>query len=344
MNANRFENARAELRRQIDEGLFAGAVFADADEGPVIAEGRQCFIEKQLPMTEKSVFDIASVGKTATASLAALLVADGKLDPDAPFTDYLPEHILAREHCAITVRDLATHSGGFDNSKPYWGEADYAKFLEKLYAKRPVHKRGEMFDYACSNFIYLGKIIEKLTGLDLDTAARKMLWGPLGMTHTTWNPVPDDGNVVEFSPDTYAGTGTRKIGDHNDLSCHQSPVPMGNGSIFTTAGDMRLYLSDMLHRRHFPKAYYDLLFAESFAKGGVRRTFGWDMPAENSPAMLHPDLGFSNSAICHQGWTGPAIIVDPERHFAGVFLGSKTGDYEKSKRGRMVVLAKLMGA
>lgn len=68
------------------------------------------------------------------------------------------------------MRDLATHSGGFDNSKPYM-TPDAKKMFEELFRKRPVRPRGERFEYACSNFVYLGLIVERLTGLDLDAAS-----------------------------------------------------------------------------------------------------------------------------------------------------------------------------
>ena len=329
MNASRFDATREKVRALIADGLYAGCVVADAETGPVICEGLQCFIEKKLPMTEESRFDIASVGKTMTALLTAQLVAEGRIDPDAPFTEYLPEHVLARERCDITIRDLATHSGGFDNAKPYQSARTQQEFLDLLFSKRPVRPRGVLFDYSCSNFIYLGKIVERLTGLDLDAAARQRIWGPLGMTRTSWYPIEDDGHVVEFSPETYAGTGTRRIGDHNDYNCHFSALPLGSGSIFTTIGDMRLYLSDLLRRRTFAPACYDLLFTESFAKNGVRRTFGWDMVAEKADSRLYPDDGFSNAAIVHTGWTGMTIVVDPTLEFAGAFLGSRLGPYAR---------------
>lgn len=342
-----FENARA----IIADGLCAGFAMADADDGPVLCDGLQCFWEKRLPMTPRSRFDIASVGKTFTAALAAQLVAEGLLDPDAPFTDYLPEHVLAKEGCAITARDLATHSSGFNNSKPYEAAKSWQEFLELLFAKRPVRPRGAAFEYSCSNFILLGKIVERLTGLDLDTAARKRLWGPLGMDSTTWNPVEDDGNVVEFSPDTYSGTGLRRIGDHNDLSCHLFGLPLGNGSVFTTIGDMRLFLSDLLHRRNFQKEYYDLLFAESYVGPSldgrlVRRSFGWDMISEGTDSGIGPGIGFSSTAIAHTGWTGMTAIVDPGLGFAGAFLSNRLGGgirYKEAKNGRARVLAALAG-
>lgn len=87
-------------------------------------------------MTVHSRFDIASVGKVFTAACCALLAADGELEPDAPFTRYLPEHVLGKS-CNITVRDLAMHAGGFDNSKPY-DSADVEIFNRELFGKRPV--------------------------------------------------------------------------------------------------------------------------------------------------------------------------------------------------------------
>ena len=330
--------ARELIHKLVSDGVYAGLIAADADGGPVLLEGLQCYEQKKLPVTEETRCDIASVGKLFTASMCSLLVTEGRLDPDAPFTEYLTEHVLAKENCNITVRDLATHSGGFDNSKPYQ-VPDPAQFLEKLFQKRPVWPRRERFEYACSNFIYLGKIIEKLTGLDLDAAARKMIWEPLGMTHSSWNPIPDDDHVMEYIDSAYPPF--RRIGEHNDASCFYSPVPLGSGSVFMTIGDLRLFLSDMLHRSHFPAAYYDLLFKQEYEQGGVRRTFGWDMKGPNSPTYMTAETGFSDQAICHSGWTGPAVAVDPVRGRAAVVLGNRIGDDLASRLGRIAILSHL---
>ena len=316
---------RAEMRRCIDAGLYSGLAVGSSDIAPLVAGART--LDGRLAVTAETLFDLASVGKTQTAALCALLVADGRLDPDAPFTDYLSEHVLAKENCRISVRDLATHSGGFDNAKPY-KLADQKRMFEEIYRKRPVWPRGEKFHYACSNFLYLGLIVEKLTGLDLDLAAKRMLWGPLGMRNTTWNAVTGDGNVMEYARSTYEGA-PRRIGEHNDICCHLAPRPMGNGSCFSTCGDMLKFATDLLRREKFPKAYYDLLFAESFRKDAVRRTFGFAMPAS---------AYFSERAIAHGGWTGPYLLVDPARDFAGVVMGNRTGarDSAYSSRERLM--------
>ena len=328
------DTLRAEMNRCIDTGLYSGLAVGSNRVAPLVA-GRRT-LDGRLPVTSETLFDLASVGKTQTAALCALLVADGKLDPDAPFTDYLTEHVLAKENCRITLRDLATHSGGFDNAKPY-KLADPKRMFEEIYRKCPVRPRGEKFEYACSNFLYLGLIVEKLTGLDLNAAAKRMLWGPLGMSRTTWNTVTDNGNVMEYSRSTYEGV-LRRIGEHNDVCCHLAPRPMGNGSCFSTCGDMIRFVTDLLRRECFPKAYYDLMFTPSFAKDGIRRSFGWDMAAPASSTHLYPQTGFSARAIAHSGWTGPVIAVDPECDFAGVVLGGQIAGKAKTMDARVDLL------
>ena len=331
----RSASVRAAADGYVASGLYRGLVCA-VSTGLLHAAGRRTLAADSDAVTPDTRFDLASVGKTQTAALCALLVARGRLDPDAPFTKYLPEHVLAKENCAVTVRDLATHSGGFDNSKPYM-TPDAGKMFRELYAKRPVCPRGTRFQYACSNFVYLGLIVEKLTGLSLEDAARKLLWGPLGMARTTWNTVVGDPSAAEFPTSTYEGP-KRRIGEHNDICAHYAPRPMGNGANFSTAPDMLRFVADLVRREKFPKAYYDLLFAPSFTGDGHRRSFGWDMTAPKSTFSSWTRTRFSDRAICHTGWTGPAIVADPATGFAGVVLGNRLASKEKTMGPRMRLL------
>ncbi len=327
----RVARAKAEAQRQVDAGIIQGAVFT-ANGFPVIAVGYQCVKPVKKPMTVDSRFDMASVGKQFTAACCALLMCDGKLDVDAPFTRYLPEHVLSKTNCDITVRDMGMHSSGFSNNKPYSGiRNDMKRFNEKFYANMPVRPRMAAFEYSCFNFISLGKIINALTGKDLDEYARLRIWGPLGMKNTQWHAPGDGPNEVEhWFPN-------RPAGQHNDGVCYDCPEPLGNGSCFSTAGDMMLFVQDFLDRRTFPKEYYDLLMTPGFERDGYRRTFGWEMTDKHRPA------GLSKKAIFHTGWSGQTICVDPENNFAAVVLTSRTGDYEKARTGRAKIISILFG-
>ena len=159
---------------------------------------------------------------------------------------------------------------------------------------------------------------------------------------TTWKTVVDDPNVAEYPSSTLESIkgvpAKRRIGEKNDICAHLAPGPMGNGANFSTVPDMLLFVADMLRRERFPNAYYDLQFAQSFDRGGHRRSFGWDMTAEKSTFSAWTRTGFSSSAICHSGWTGGAIAVDPERDFAGVVLGNRLASKENTMGPRMKLL------
>lgn len=101
---------------------------------------------------------------------------------------------------------------------------------------------------------------------------------------------------------------------------------------------MLRFCEDMLRRERFPKAYYDLLFAPSFDRGGHRRSFGWDMTASDSTFSAWTRTEFSDVAICHTGYTGPAIAVDPKRDFAGVVLASQKAGKGKTMGPRLRLL------
>lgn len=325
----RLKATREEALKQIAGGLIQGAVFATGEEGPVVAVGKQCVTPHEKSMTENSRFDIASVGKVFTAACCALLISDGKLDPDAPFTKYLPEHILGKK-CGITVRDLAMHVSGFDNGKPY-ASSDVEIFHRELFSKMPVRPPREDFEYSCYNFILLGKIAERVSGKNLEELAGERIWSQLGMNRTQWTSPGDGADEVEhWFPN-------RPAGQHNDDVCYNCPFPIGSGSCFSTAGDMLLFAHDILERKCFPKQYYDLITTCRFEKNGTRRSFGWDMSVDHRPWNL------SDKTIFHSGWTGQSICVDPEKGFAAVVLTSRTGDWDEAYAGRVRIIEKLAG-
>jgi CubicO group peptidase (beta-lactamase class C family) len=75
-------------------------------------------VENPLPVTQRTLFLIASVTKTFTATAVMRLVADGKIALDAPVRRYVPELVLADERAAdqVTVLNLLNHTSGLD-----WG-------------------------------------------------------------------------------------------------------------------------------------------------------------------------------------------------------------------------------
>jgi len=99
-------------------GVAGAAVGVWADGREVFASHGVTSVENPLPVTPHTLFLIASVTKTSTATAVMRLVADGKIALDAPVRRYVPELVLADERAAdqITVLNLLNHTSGLD-----WG-------------------------------------------------------------------------------------------------------------------------------------------------------------------------------------------------------------------------------
>ncbi|MBK6302141.1 MAG: serine hydrolase [Actinomycetales bacterium] len=141
------------------------------------------------PVSADSVFQIGSITKVWTATLAMQLVEQGALDLDAPVRDVLPELRLGDESVAarVTVRHLLTHTSGIDGdifTDTGRGDDVLAKYVEVLADARQLHPLGETFSYCNSGFGLLGRVIEKVTGQVWDTVLRERIITPLGLTRT----------------------------------------------------------------------------------------------------------------------------------------------------------------
>jgi len=307
--------AKAEVQLQLDYHLIGGCVFCSTEHPEPVAMGTRLHApERKEPMPANALFDMMSVTKPIVATAAAQLVAEGKLDPDAPFTKYLPEHVLG-QNCNITVRDLATHSGGFDNERAYFGKKQ--SFVKDLMEKRLTWKRGERFHYACNNLILIGHILERLEGKRLDAICKARIFDPLGMTDTRWWPVvgPDRARTVQIMRNP------NFIGTCQDGLCQRYKKPQSNAGVFSTAVDMLRFVTDILHRKTFKKEVYDLLFTPTFDNATGRRSRGWGMRPKARPA------GWSAASIFHSGFSGQTIAIDPEARFGGVVLTSRTSEH-----------------
>lgn len=263
----------------IAKGLVTCAVCG-AQDGITFCRGNRRPLGKEpVPVDEDSLFEVASVAKVFTAAIAGLMWCEGKLDIDAPVIG------------DVTIRDLATHTSGLTDS----GGLRYP--------------RGQRYHYCCRNFIVLGRILEERLGMDLDAAARKYVWGPLGMTATTWKDCPDDPRVVQIYTH-----GPVPLGLKGDEQARKAGRPLGNAGVFTGLRELLVFATDILERRTFPKEYYDLICTPTADFGVDRRSFGWNMSLDGLAK------GWSARTIFHTGYTGQYLAIDPENGKAGAVL------------------------
>lgn len=141
-----------------------------------------------VAVTTDSVFQIGSITKSFTATLAMMLVSEGKLDLDSPVTDYLSNFTIAERSAAqtITIRHLLTHTSGIDGdliTDTGRGDDALEKFVELLQDVALLYPQGRFFSYANIGYIILGRIIEVIEGLSFEKVMRNRILNPLGMAH-----------------------------------------------------------------------------------------------------------------------------------------------------------------
>ncbi|HEY3472899.1 MAG TPA: serine hydrolase, partial [Amycolatopsis sp.] len=142
-----------------------------------------------VEVTDDSVFQIGSISKVWTATVAMQLVDEGLLSLDAPIADVLPELRLADPDVTkkVTLRHLLTHTSGIDGdvfTDTGRGDDCVEKYVAVLDQAAQTHPLGATLSYCNSGFILIGRVIEKLTGKTWDAALRERLFTPLGLTRT----------------------------------------------------------------------------------------------------------------------------------------------------------------
>ena len=174
---------KPQIGAAIDEAIAAkripgGGLWIEHD-GRVSkrAYGNRALVPSVEPMTEDTIFDVASITKVvATAPSIAKLVERGQVKLDVPIATYLPEYVDGR----VTVRHLRTHTSGIRpglDLREEW--SGYDEGIRRVLAERPQNRPGTIFRYSDINYILLGEIVRRVSGETLDVFARKNVLAPL---------------------------------------------------------------------------------------------------------------------------------------------------------------------
>src|SRR3984885_15372404 len=178
-----------QIDRVVEGGIaakkFPAAVVIAGHNGRIIfhkAYGNASLTPAPEPMTEDTIFDLASLTKVlATAPAIMQLYEQGRFQLNDPVAQYLPQ-FAANGKQDITIRQLLTHYSGLPPDvslhDPWEGKKEG---LRRAFAATPVTAPGAQFRYSDINFIVLGALVEKLSGLTLDQYQQRYLAQPLGV-------------------------------------------------------------------------------------------------------------------------------------------------------------------
>ncbi len=256
------------LKDATTSGRIAGAVALAADADGVIYQG--AFGERMLgggvPMTLDTVFHIASMTKAITAAAAMQLVEQGKLTLDEPLGRFAPQLAepkvlegfdadgtprLRPARRPITLRHLMTHTAGF--TYDIWN-ADMNRYqrITGTPSTRTgrlagldqplVFDPGERWEYGI-NIDWIGRIVEAISGEDLNAYMTRHIFTPLGMRDTSFTPTDEQAS---------RGVGTHQRQADGTLTAQPFQKPSfpeffpGGGGLVSTGPDYLAFLRMLL--------------------------------------------------------------------------------------------------
>ncbi|MFE7463942.1 serine hydrolase domain-containing protein [Streptomyces sp. NPDC057499] len=172
-----------------------GAGLAVLHRGEIVAETAVGLAntEAGIGASTDTLFQIGSISKVWTATVAMALVDEGVLGLDTPVVSVLPELCLANDELAkgLTLRHLLTHTSGIDGdlfTDTGRGDDCLEKYVALLGGTAPNHPLGATMSYCNAGFTLLGRVLEVVTGVQWDELMRERLYRPLGLTHTATLP------------------------------------------------------------------------------------------------------------------------------------------------------------
>jgi dipeptidyl aminopeptidase/acylaminoacyl peptidase/CubicO group peptidase (beta-lactamase class C family) len=208
-------------------------------------------VRTQHPVTSESLFQIGSITKVWTATVAMALVDEGLLALDTPISEVLPELRLADPDVTkqVTLRHLLNHTSGIDGdvfTDTGRGDDCLEKYVEVLGEAGQNHPLGATWSYCNSGYALLGRVIEKVTGLTWDQAMRERLYEPLGLTHTV--TLPEDALMFAAAMGHDAGHGDQE-GEPVPAPAWQLPRSIGPAGLVTsTVADVLAFARMHLRR------------------------------------------------------------------------------------------------
>lgn len=281
LSAQRLKILDTAFQSEVDRGKLAGAVVLILRNGKVAysrAFGYQDR-EKQIVMKPDAIFRIASMTKPLVSVAAMMLVEEGKLQLVTPVSTFLPEFkevkvgvekvndgtgkpelVLEPPRREMTIHDLLRHTSGltygqFGDSlvKQAYRSANIgapgdslAAVVSKLAQLPLAYQPGTTFEYSMSTDV-LGRVVEVVSGMELDRFIAERITQPLGMPDTGFYISEGQaGRVAE--PQVDAATGKRP--PMRDVSVRPSWLS-GGGGMVSTAPDYARFCQMLLNGGSF---------------------------------------------------------------------------------------------
>jgi CubicO group peptidase (beta-lactamase class C family) len=290
-------------------------------------------LERRVPITPHTVFDIGSTSKQFAAASIVLLAQDGKLSLDDDVRRHIPE--LPQYERPITIRHLLHHTSGLRDyiglltmgGHSIDGVTTPQDALDAIVRQKQLNfAPGDEHLYSNSGYFLLSVIVERVARQSLREFARQRIFEPLQMRRThylgSYNDVVPD-RALAYTP--VAG------GMRHDMSRW---LQLGDGAVFTTVEDLLLWdnnfhdpkvggtaLLDALHQRgrlsNGDSISYALGLGHGHYRGARTVSHGGSWGVYRAELLRFPEQRFSVATLCNLGTINPTPLA---QRVADVFL------------------------
>jgi CubicO group peptidase (beta-lactamase class C family) len=267
------------MKAYYDAELFMGTVLV-AEKGKVLYKNGFGFanLEWQIPSRPEDVFNIASITKTFTGTLAMLLVQEGKLKLADNISDFLP-YYRKDTGARVTIHHLLTHSSGIpnfleipgfmkDKAREPMGNLD--DFIVKYCSLDLEFAPGSAFKYNNSGYVILGAIIEKASGMPFASALREMILRPCGMARSglDYNQLPIAKKMTGY---------TRKLDGSFEIAPYWDRTwAFAAGQMYSSVGDLLKFHRALMGEKLLKREYKEMMFTPYFpAFKTMHYGYGW---------------------------------------------------------------------
>jgi len=351
------EKISLRMNEAVEENVFPGAVVLVAYQGKIVfheAFGSSRIIPQKVPMTQGTLFDIASLTKpVATTTACMFLIQRGLLKLEDPVNKIISEFGHGDKD-RVTIFHLLTHSSGLRAWRPLYQEVNpeaegRPELLgddvtrQRIYGM--VHKEPLSYPtatqslYSDLGFILLGEVIERLTRMRLDRFHEQEISPKFKLVETFFLPWREEqsrsrliGRIVAATEDC---PWRKKVlsGVVEDENAYAMGGVSGHAGLFSTALDLHRFLETLLHADSGDRAIWSPKLVRNFL---TRQTevpksswaLGWDTPSTPSVSGQF----FSHNSFGHLGYSGTSIWVDRDKKLIVILLTNRVHPTRKNNK------------
>jgi CubicO group peptidase (beta-lactamase class C family) len=309
---------QAVLEAALEAGVFPGAVARCTWRGETLvsfAGGRVDVAEDSPRVTPETLFDLASVTKIFTSVAVLSLIDRGLVGLDSELGEHLPG--MPEDKARLTVRQLLTHVPGLPRGQELHGLHPQPEPLRRAIEAIPLMSEpGTEVAYSSIGYLYLGWMIEEVTGQGLDRYFEETIIRPCGLAHTRFCPPAELRDRIAAT-EYRAELGRCVQGVVHDEKSRILGGVTGHAGLFAPAADVL----------RFGQALID---PSRGLLGASRRLLYEDLTSPLSPrrsaAFIIDDPVFAEwprTSFSHTGFTGTSLCLVPELDLVAVLLTNR---------------------